>query len=92
MTEKLTEIATKLNRESRFDDMPRLIFITDNKAQPHPEDVITRLPSGSMVILRDYDDDNRVEDDRNNAIHLEFHYFIKYYDWSNVCCFNFQYL
>jgi len=60
MTEKLTEIATKLNRESRFDDMPRLIFITDNKAQPHPEDVITRLPSGSMVILRDYDDDNRV--------------------------------
>ena len=25
-----------------------------------------------------YDDDNRVEDDRNNAIHLEFHYFIRY--------------
>ena len=38
-----------------------------------------------------YDDDNRVEDDRNNAIHLEFHYFIKY-DWSSVCCFNFRYL
>ena len=38
-----------------------------------------------------YDDDNRVEDDRNNAIHVEFHYFIRY-DQSSVCCFNLRYL
>ena len=55
MTGNLTEIALELNRESRFDNMPRVIFITDNGAQPYPEDVIERLPKNSMVILRDYD-------------------------------------
>lgn len=59
MTENLTEIALELNRESRFNGMPRLIFMTDNKAQPRPEDIISKMPPGSMVILRDYDDENR---------------------------------
>lgn len=59
MTGNLTEIALELNRESRFDNMPRVIFMTDNKAQPFPEDVIESLPRDSMVILRDYDHDYR---------------------------------
>lgn len=59
MSENLTEITNKLNRESRFDHMPRLIFITDNGAQPYPEGVIERLPKNSMVILRDYDLETR---------------------------------
>lgn len=59
MTGNLTEIALELNRESRFDNMPRVIFMTDNEAQPFPENVIEKLPSGSMVILRDYDHDDR---------------------------------
>ncbi|MBT5767321.1 thiamine phosphate synthase [Pseudemcibacter sp.] len=59
MTGNLTEIALELNRESRFDNMPRVIFITDNGAQPYPEDVIERLPKNSMVILRDYDLETR---------------------------------
>ena len=65
MTGNLTEIALELNRESRFDNMPRVIFMTDNEAQPFPEDVIEKLPSGSMVILRDYDHDDREEDENN---------------------------
>ncbi|MCC3861981.1 thiamine phosphate synthase [Emcibacteraceae bacterium Y4] len=35
--------------------------MTDKKAQPLPEEVIERMPSGSMVILRDYDHENRAE-------------------------------
>lgn len=60
MTGNLAEIAAELNRESRFDDLPRLIFMTDNEAQPYPEDVIAKLPPGSMAIFRDYNDKNRV--------------------------------
>lgn len=59
MTGNLTEIAVELNRESRFDNMPRVIFMTDNEAQPFPEDVIERLPCESIVVLRDYDHDDR---------------------------------
>lgn len=65
MKRNLTEIAKELNREcghvSESDTMPRLIFITDNKAQPVPESIIEKLPEGSMVILRDYDDENRYD-------------------------------
>lgn len=63
MKRNLTEIAKELNRESchESDAMPRLIFITDNKAQPFPEDIVAKLPEGSMVILRDYDDENRYD-------------------------------
>jgi thiamine-phosphate pyrophosphorylase len=59
MEKNLTEISNELNRISRFKGKPRLIFMTDNEAQPHPEETIDRMPEGSMVILRDYDDENR---------------------------------
>lgn len=61
MTGNLSEIANELNRESRLKDMPRLIFITDNEAQSCPEEIIEKLPSGSMVIFRDYHLENRAE-------------------------------
>ncbi|MDG1438478.1 MAG: thiamine phosphate synthase [Emcibacteraceae bacterium] len=61
MKKNLSEISKELNRESRFKGMPRLIFMTDQMAQPYPEDVIDRMPEGSMVILRDYDDEDRYD-------------------------------
>ena len=59
MTGKLTEILKELNRQNGFDHLPSLIFMTDQKAQPYPENVIEKMSAGSMVILRDYDDENR---------------------------------
>ena len=61
MKKNLSEISKELNRESRFKGMPRVIFMTDQAAQPCPEDVIDRMPEGSMVILRDYDDEDRYD-------------------------------
>lgn len=61
MKKNLTEISKELNRISRFKGMPRLIFMTDNVVRPHPEEVIDQMPKGSMVILRDYDDENRYD-------------------------------
>lgn len=61
MDRNLTEISKELNRQSGFEGLPGLIFITDQDAQPCPEEVIAKMPSGSMVILRDYDDENRAE-------------------------------
>lgn len=61
MDRNLTEISKELNRQSGFESMPGLIFITDQSAQPCPEEIITKMPSGSMVILRDYDVENRAE-------------------------------
>ena len=61
MKKNLSDISRELNEQSGFPGSPILIFITDNDAQPCPEDVIDKLPKNSMVILRDYDDENRYE-------------------------------
>ncbi len=61
MERNLTEIAEDLNRQSGYVHLPSLIFITDNETQPYPESVIEKMPSGSMVILRDYDLESRRE-------------------------------
>lgn len=39
--------------------MPSLIFITDQSAQPFPEQIIDKLPEYAMVIVRDYEHKNR---------------------------------
>ncbi len=59
MEKKLSEIANELNNQSGYKDLPNLVFITDQSAQPCPEKIIATLPENSMVILRDYDDENR---------------------------------
>lgn len=61
MKRNLAEISQELNRQSGWKDLPDLIFITDQKAQPLPESVIEKLPQGAMVIFRDYDHDQRAE-------------------------------
>lgn len=61
MKRNLAEISQELNRQSGWKDLPDLIFITDQKAQPLPENVIEKLPHGAMVIFRDYDLENRAE-------------------------------
>jgi len=61
MKRNLTEISKELNRQSGFEGMPNVIFMTDRHAQPYPEHIISKLPKNSMVILRDYDDENRAE-------------------------------
>ncbi len=61
MKKTLPEIADELNRQSGHKNMPSLIFITDQSAQPYPEQIIDKLPEYAMVILRDYDHENRVE-------------------------------
>ena len=55
----LTDIAKGLNRD--YGHLPPLFFITDQQAVPTPETVISRLPKGSAVILRDYDHPEREE-------------------------------
>lgn len=59
MKSNLAEISKELNRLSGFGNVPNLIFMTDCHAQPYPEDIIESMPEGSMVILRDYDVENR---------------------------------
>ena len=61
MKRNLAEISQELNRQSGWKDLPHLIFITDQEAQPLPEAVIENLPPGAMVIFRDYDHENRAE-------------------------------
>jgi thiamine-phosphate pyrophosphorylase len=61
MKKTLPEIVNELNQQSGYENMPSLIFITDQKAQPYPEQIIDKLPKGAMVILRDYDHKNREE-------------------------------
>ena len=61
MKRNLAEISQELNRQSGWKDLPDLIFITDQKAQPLPENVIENLPHGAMVIFRDYDHEKRAE-------------------------------
>lgn len=61
MKKTLSEISEELNQQSAFAHLPAMIFITDQQAQPYPEKVIEKLPENSMVILRDYDHDNRAE-------------------------------
>ncbi|MBT5186996.1 MAG: hypothetical protein HOM01_09325 [Kordiimonadaceae bacterium] len=61
MTGKLTEISLELNRQNGFGHLPSIIFMTDQQAQPYPENVIAKMPAGSMVILRDYDEENRYD-------------------------------
>lgn len=67
----LTDIAKRLNKDHRakrlnkdhgakrlnkdHGHLPPVFFITDQQAVPSPEKVISRLPKGSGVILRDYD-------------------------------------
>lgn len=59
MKRTLSEIANELNLQSGKEHMPSMIFITDQQAQPYPEQIIENLPHNSMVILRDYDLENR---------------------------------
>ena len=61
MKRNLTEISKELNRQSGFEGKASVIFITDRHAQPYPENIVSELPVGSMVITRDYDDENRAE-------------------------------
>lgn len=61
MKRNLAEISNDLNRQSGYEQLPGLIFITDRHAQPSPEEVIGKLPAGSMVILRDYGYEGRRE-------------------------------
>lgn len=61
MTEKLTEISKELNHQSDFDHLPALIFMTDQDAQPMPENIIAKMPKGAMVIFRDYQHQNRTD-------------------------------
>ncbi len=61
MKKTLSDISKELNEQSGYAGFPSLIFITDHRAQPCPEEIIDRLPSGSVVILRDYDDENRYD-------------------------------
>ena len=61
MKRNLAEISQELNRQSDWKALPDLIFITDQKTQPLPEDIIENLPHDSMVIYRDYDYENRAE-------------------------------
>lgn len=61
MKRNLTEISQELNRQSDWKALPDLIFITDQKTQPFPENIIESLPHDSMVIFRDYDHENRAE-------------------------------
>lgn len=61
MKKTLSDISIELNEQSGHVNSPCLIFITDNEAQPCPEEVIDKLPKKSMVILRDYDYENRYE-------------------------------
>jgi len=55
----LPDIAKRLNKDHGH--LPPLFFITDQQAVPAPEGVISRLPRGSAVILRDYDHPAREE-------------------------------
>ena len=61
MKRNLAEISQELNRQSGWKNLPGMIFLTDQIAQPLPEDVIENLPRGAMVIFRDYEHENRVE-------------------------------
>ncbi|MCP5381475.1 MAG: thiamine phosphate synthase [Kordiimonadaceae bacterium] len=61
MKRTLADISIDLNRQSGHDKLPPMIFITDQTAQPFPEHVIEKLPSGSLVILRDYNFRNRYD-------------------------------
>ncbi len=52
----LSDIAKRLNHDhGQADNLPPAIFITDQQAGADPEKIISRLPRGSGVILRDYD-------------------------------------
>jgi len=61
MKKNLAEISKELNLQSGWEGLPELIFVTDQAAQPFPENIIENLQQGSMVIFRDYDHENRVE-------------------------------
>lgn len=61
MIRNLAEISQELNRLSSFNDLPPLIYMTDGAVHKHPEYIIDKMPAGSMVILRDYDHENRYE-------------------------------
>ena len=61
MKRTLADISIDLNRQSGHENLPPLIFITDQSAQPLPEQVIEKLPAGSLVILRDYNLQNRYD-------------------------------
>ncbi|PCI48936.1 MAG: thiamine monophosphate synthase [Alphaproteobacteria bacterium] len=52
----LTDIAKRLNQDhGQGENLPPVFFITDSQAVADPEKVISALPAGSAVILRDYD-------------------------------------
>jgi thiamine-phosphate pyrophosphorylase len=61
MKSNLADISKELNCLSQFEHMASLIFITDQASQARPEHVIEKLTKGSMVIFRDYDQQNRAE-------------------------------
>lgn len=61
MKTTLSEISKELNRQSGYDHVPSVIFITDEHAQPYPEQIIENLPENSAVILRDYDHGSRAD-------------------------------
>ncbi len=53
---KLAELAKRLNSENAAGlGLPPLILITDAQRLPDPAGAAERLPSGSAVLLRDYD-------------------------------------
>jgi len=53
---KLAEVAKRLNSENAAGlGLPPLLLITDAQRLPDPAGAAERLPSGSAVLLRDYD-------------------------------------
>lgn len=55
----LAQFARHLNRRSRAAHLPPLILLTDRRRLADPAAAAARLPPGSAVILRDYDDPDR---------------------------------
>jgi thiamine-phosphate pyrophosphorylase len=58
---KLASAAQSLNRRARkrAAGLPALFFLTDEKRTPDPLAIARRLPRGTGIILRHYDDANR---------------------------------
>ena len=61
MIRNLAEISKELNRLSGYNHLPSLIYMTESDVHQHPENIIDKMPKGSMVIFRDYEHENRYE-------------------------------
>lgn len=58
--EALIRTARRLNARARR-KLPPLIFMTDDKRTPNPEQTIAKLPRGAAIIFRNYDDPQRAQ-------------------------------